>query len=424
MIESNLISSKEIARLLSLPERVSEDDLQLLEGLISKFPYCQSFHFAYTMGLKRTDPERYENYLKKAAIYTPRRDVLYSFINTPENLRRYTEKNITEEQQDISVSEVADTPANSVAEAEELLITASLPADTEDDSTDPSYTGQAEQEEPLNYAAAETEILTEVQEISPEEPAGQATQQENENITEEVVTEIPEEQVIEEDPENIAASKLMVGSIASSYYFTFDKSAVDPLQEEELKENITEPVKPVIAVVQRQADDVSRYHDDTLPYTFLWWLHKTRKEYAATYQPYVVKPGNMMPGKPLNTELNQQIIENIFHIQPELNTFDPHTLSNTVNFELKKKEDALIEKFITEEPQIRPPQPNKIDTENKARKSSEDNLDLVSETLARIYTDQMLFHKAIDTYKKLSLKFPEKSTYFAAQIKDLEKRIN
>ena len=62
--------------------------------------------------------------------------------------------------------------------------------------------------------------------------------------------------------------------------------------------------------------------------------------------------------------------------------------------------------------------------ENKARKSAEDPNDLVSETLAAIYTEQMLFHKAIDTYKKLSLKFPEKRTYFADQISELEKKIN
>jgi hypothetical protein len=95
-----------------------------------------------------------------------------------------------------------------------------------------------------------------------------------------------------------------------------------------------------------------------------------------------------------------------------------------VPFQIKRKEDFIVEKFIREEPQIKPPNSDKLDNENKARKSAEDSNDLVSETLANIYTDQMLFHKAIETYKKLSLKFPEKSTYFADQIRDLEKKIN
>jgi hypothetical protein len=45
---------------------------------------------------------------------------------------------------------------------------------------------------------------------------------------------------------------------------------------------------------------------------------------------------------------------------------------------------------------------------------------MISETLARIYAQQGNIPKAIDAYKRLSLKIPEKSSYFAALIKDLE----
>jgi len=228
--------------------------------------------------------------------------------------------------------------------------------------------------------------------------------------------------------QNVPEERLIVDSIAASDYFVFDRSVVDPLQQSEdvrekevLPEMLPVPVSPE-PELEHDPSDVSKYHDDTMPFTFRWWLHKTRTEHADTYQPYLETPAaaHIMAADPA---LNQQIIENIFHQQPELNAL-PETQDTVSKIELRKKEDSIIERFIKEEPQIKPPVANKIDTENKARKSSEDHLDLVSETLAKIYIDQMHYHKAIDIYKKLSLKFPEKRTYFAGQISELEKRIN
>ncbi len=50
-----------------------------------------------------------------------------------------------------------------------------------------------------------------------------------------------------------------------------------------------------------------------------------------------------------------------------------------------------------------------------------DKGEIVTETLAKIYADQGNYDKAISSYKTLSLRFPEKSSYFAALIKELEK---
>ena len=47
--------------------------------------------------------------------------------------------------------------------------------------------------------------------------------------------------------------------------------------------------------------------------------------------------------------------------------------------------------------------------------------DLVTEALAKLYLSQKNYKKAIQSYKILSLKFPEKSSYFADQIKKIKK---
>ncbi len=50
--------------------------------------------------------------------------------------------------------------------------------------------------------------------------------------------------------------------------------------------------------------------------------------------------------------------------------------------------------------------------------------DIVSEELARIYSSQRLYDKAVAMYRKLILRYPEKSIYFAKILVELEKEMN
>lgn len=81
--------------------------------------------------------------------------------------------------------------------------------------------------------------------------------------------------------------------------------------------------------------------------------------------------------------------------------------------------DELIDKFIEEEPSISRPKPEFFDPVKVARSSQEEHPGLVTETLARIHVQQGNINKAIEIYRRLSLNFPEKSSYFAAQIEKL-----
>lgn len=168
-------------------------------------------------------------------------------------------------------------------------------------------------------------------------------------------------------------------------------------------------------------EHVSLYHDEHLPYSFLWWLNKTRMEYAHTYRPYA--PGVRENVRISDGVLDQQIKENIFHLQEPEQKLSDNQETTPLKFAVPKNTDHIIERFIREEPKISPPEPEKITLENKARKSSDDRLTVVTETLANIYVEQGHFHKAIEAFEKLSLKFPEKSVYFAARIAELRNKI-
>jgi hypothetical protein len=85
--------------------------------------------------------------------------------------------------------------------------------------------------------------------------------------------------------------------------------------------------------------------------------------------------------------------------------------------------NALIEKFIREQPKILFKQSESILNEEDIPTESEAEQDFVSEILAELYWKQGNPERAIRTYEKLSLKIPEKSSYFAAQIEKIKNRI-
>jgi hypothetical protein len=79
----------------------------------------------------------------------------------------------------------------------------------------------------------------------------------------------------------------------------------------------------------------------------------------------------------------------------------------------------LIDKFIETKPKI---QPIKQDGQN-INLANVNNIQpeaLMTETLARIYLEQKQYKKAIQAYKILSLKYPEKSGFFADQIQAIK----
>ena len=87
----------------------------------------------------------------------------------------------------------------------------------------------------------------------------------------------------------------------------------------------------------------------------------------------------------------------------------------------RSNESSIIDKFISKKPnlKIKHIKEPEIQEDNESLKLNKESL--VTETLAKLYIEQENYEKAIQTYKILILKFPEKNSYFASAIKKLKK---
>ena len=101
------------------------------------------------------------------------------------------------------------------------------------------------------------------------------------------------------------------------------------------------------------------------------------------------------------------------------------SLHNLKKIKRKKNAgDTLINEFLNNnESEIKITNKKFFTAPNAAKESLIENEELVTPTLAKVYFEQHHYEKAINAYKKLILKYPKKSTFFAAQIELIKNKI-
>lgn len=205
-----------------------------------------------------------------------------------------------------------------------------------------------------------------------------------------------------------------------------------------LKEIITKPYSAPIQAVQSKDYEVNEIlvaNDDSVHQTIdsidyadellldLKRLSELKLQYENvvasldhTAEPLIEKPARRPPGRPkkkVDAEADP-LIEEI----SSKKKIDPESPTT-------KEQIAIIDQFIKAQPNIASKvKANDSHTSSDLAgdlKSGEFSDSIVSETLAEILVRQGKKEKAIEVYRKLIWKFPQKKTYFAAQIEELKK---
>ena len=126
----------------------------------------------------------------------------------------------------------------------------------------------------------------------------------------------------------------------------------------------------------------------------------------------------VVPAEEANEETVEEAIEETSEGYGE-DTVEEEKNTDVVLTTLENRDHHLISNFIKDEPG-----PIRADKETSLKgdvslSSIREHDGFITDTLAQIYVKQGLYAKAIYAYEKLSLKYPEKSAYFAAQIEKI-----
>ena len=204
----------------------------------------------------------------------------------------------------------------------------------------------------------------------------------------------------------LKATELLIENSDSEISETEFQQKTKPNAEEVLENEIAKQV--VGAIVEKQMLNLSDtqlvFNQNKEPENFTDWLRliqKSNKQLSAE---------NILD---INTDNNTDI-------KTRLEKGKIITQESALNKKLKNL--ALIDKIIEKSPgQIKIKDDQKFySPEQNAKESLLENEHLVSETLAKIYALQGSVNKAVRAYEILSLKFPQKSAYFASLIQKLK----
>ena len=185
-----------------------------------------------------------------------------------------------------------------------------------------------------------------------------------------------------------------------------NRAAASAFDRRHFQEFISGRVKPVVTpALSGSQGQEKKEAPSSLPARILGWFlkkEKTRNTEVAE-EPGKVEAGPLVPAPETKSPASSD--QQPPQAQPS------------------RKYDELIDRFLKEEPRIKPRREASSE-ENLAEKNLIDPEDIGTETLAAIFLKQGLHEKALDIYQKLSLKFPEKSSYFAEKINSIKNDIN
>jgi hypothetical protein len=411
-----------------------KETVNQLKDIIQLYPYFQTAHILLAKALQEQNNIDFDRVLKLAAVYAGDRSVLFDYINKKETraaaeiseLVSYSQiEEEVKETPEVKVAEPAiptpsfikkEEPYKEYFSEEEILGIEEEVEEKKEKIYDPHDLIRKRLSEILGASPSTTKeepIIEQPGKIEHKEPTVPLSEikvgDKREEVKAESDTGIPEEKSAfaeaSADKEGIIAKEAekandplarMEVEYAMEASILESLGKLPPLPQKPKEKPIQENEHPSRSEKEKVEPSIAKA-DITSHRTFNDWLR------AISPKPFY----NYMEVHSVSDSKNVKADESLLIPEEE-------------PIENASTEDELIDRFIATEPKIVPSKTDFYSPINQAKKSLIEHDDVVSETLAKIYRDQGNTAKARWCYERLMLLHPEKSSFFAALLKEID----
>jgi len=404
-------------------------EISALKQMIEAYPYMQNAWALYLKGIDIDKDEAFESALKKTAIRTNDRALLFDYINTPEEIETAaaTEQNTVEENK-VEFTE-SDQPEESKEEqstesfVNELINSAAtddLSLSEEIEETEETETTPAEiPDQNISFGEEKNTFSTRAEKLDIDA---------NETVLEEILHTTEEEQSAlaetTEDLQELTEEEEKVDDTAEAQSKEIEEETVlAEDHEDEENEDFNAKIRRLEVIINEMSFDEKKIDAEQIIQAEIEVEAESAEANASEEVQSEKVEETTVPIASDSIEEDKAEEETE---APQLNYFEwikqsskkDVVVSNVLETEEQERKFALLDAFLESNPKIVPSdQIQEIDIE--AASSIEDE-SLITETMAQLYMNQKQFKKAITAYKALILKYPEKSSFFAIQIQEAQ----